>query len=159
MGCLRQRAFTLLEICIALFVALALFSLAAGIVRMGMKEGDLPRLRDESAGLIKSARALAMQTGKACELTLDQTRIAYAGKNTGENALPEVGIPEGVRFEVQLWPGDRWIVPERPVAWLFQPSGLCEPYSLRFSQGDSWISFRIHPLTGAIDNESRALQK
>ncbi|MDX6766359.1 MAG: hypothetical protein SFU85_06175 [Candidatus Methylacidiphilales bacterium] len=153
------RGFTLIEICIALFLALTLFSIAAGIVKMGVRDTELARLRDEAGLLVLRTRALAMESGREMKLRVDGEGLVL---DTAEDSKPfprTLAIPPGVKFEVQVWPDDRWISPrdKNTVDWVFQPNGICMPLSLRFTQGASFISFRIHPLTGAVDQESRVI--
>jgi len=153
-----KSGFTLIEITIALFIGLALFAFAAGIVRMGMKEGELARLRDDAGLLARRARALAMESGVEQEMIIEADRWVL---ESGEESSPfprTLEFPPGVKVEVQVWPSDRWIVPDKGISWLFQPNGICMPLGFRFSQGELFVSFRIHPLTGAVDQESRMIQ-
>jgi len=150
--------FTLIEICVALFLAMALFTLAIGIVKMGMKDSELTRLRDEAGLLVLRTRALAMESGREQEFLIREASLAL---ETAEETLPferTVDIPPEVKMEVQIWPDDRWIVPKEDISTPFPANGICLPISFRFSQGESFVSFRIHPLTGAVDQESRMIE-
>jgi hypothetical protein len=150
--------FTLIEICVALFLAMALFTLAIGIVKMGMKDSALIRLRDEVGLLVLRTRALAMESGREQEFLIRDASLAL---ETGEETMSfprTVEVPPEVKMEVQIWPDDRWIVPKGNISTLFPANGICLPISFRFSQDESFVSFRIHPLTGAVDQESRTIE-
>lgn len=157
--CSRAGAgFSLIEICVALFLAMALFTLAAGIVRMGMRDSVISRIRDETGLLVQRSRALAMESGHSQEMTISSAGLVLESEDSSKPFPRTLEIPPGVKMEIQIWPDDRWFVPEKPVATVFQPNGICLPLSFRFSQGESYVSFRIHPLTGAVDQESRVIQ-
>jgi hypothetical protein len=136
---------------------MALFALAAGIVKMGERDTDLTKLRDETGLLVLRTRALAMESGREQELQIGADGLLL---ETAEETIKfprKLEISPRVKMEVQVWPSDRWIVPEKGVVWLFQPNGICTPLSFRFTEGESFVSFRIHPLTGAVDQESRVI--
>ena len=154
----RSAAFTLVEICVALFLTLALFTMAAGIVKMGMKDNAILHLRDDTGLLVRRVRALAIESGNEQEVRIGTGGLVLDSKDESRPFPRSMDIPAGVKFEIQIWPDDRWIVPEKEVSWVFQPNGICMPLSFRFTQGESFVSFRIHPLTGAVDRESRVIQ-
>jgi hypothetical protein len=38
--------------------------------------------------------------------------------------------------------------------WIFQPTGLCEPLTVRIMEDEAWIEVRFDPLTAGIEEES-----
>ena len=38
--------------------------------------------------------------------------------------------------------------------WIFQPTGLCEPLTVRLEQDDAWIEATFDPLTAEISEEN-----
>ena len=38
--------------------------------------------------------------------------------------------------------------------WIFQPTGLCEPVSVRIIENEAWIEVRFDPLTAGIEEET-----
>ena len=126
---------------------------------MGVKDSDLSEVRDQLGLLVLRTRALAMESGREQELQIGAERLALETNEETIKFPRTLEIPPGIKLEIQVWPNDRWIIPEKDVSWLFQPNGICMPLSFRFSKGTSFVSFRIHPLTGAVDQESRMIER
>jgi hypothetical protein len=39
-------------------------------------------------------------------------------------------------------------------AWIFRPSGLCEPLAVRMMEDDAWLEIEFDPLTASLSGES-----
>ncbi len=57
-----------------------------------------------------------------------------------------------VGLEVKRWNSKEWIVPQEE-EWVFAPSGLCEPLSIRFTRKDGYIEIDFNPLTAGVQDE------
>lgn len=135
-------------------------ALAAAAMRVVSRAEVLPQLRDETALLILRGRALSIHTGQPQVIWLAADRLSLEASSSAEPDFPtQLTFPTGIRVEYQIWPDDRWIRPESPVSLMIQSNGICPPLTLRYTQGAAWISFRIHPLTGAVDAESSHLPR
>ncbi len=69
----------------------------------------------------------------------------------------ELLIPENMELSLLRWNSQNWIpigkrAVERngPQIWRFDPDGLCEPISLRYSLENGWAEDTYHPLTATI---------
>jgi hypothetical protein len=69
-------------------------------------------------------------------------------------------MAEDVLLEVRHWNGKDWILsdPELPEEWVFTPSGLCEPLSVRFSIEGDYVEIDFNPLTGGVEEERMYIQ-
>ena len=61
-------------------------------------------------------------------------------------------LGEEVGVEVRRWNSDEWEVPNG-VEWVFEPSGLCEPLSVRFSRRGGYVEVDFNPLTASVQDE------
>ena len=147
----RTRGYTLLEVSlvVAIIVLLvgAVVPLSSGFVRE-------QRLRDSVRGLLvlaKTARTEAMTTGRAAEVVFGKGGFALV--RTGEEEPSEsVRLPRGMRYQLLPFGADKALRPDGQ-RWIFQPTGLCEPLTVRIMEEEAWIEVRFDPLTAGIEEE------
>jgi type II secretory pathway pseudopilin PulG len=147
----RTGGYTLLEIALVVTIIVllvgAVVPLSSGFVRE-------QRLRESVRGLLvlaKTARTEAMTTGRAAEVVFGKG--GFALQRAGEEEPSEsVGLPRGTRYQLLPFGADK---PLRPNGqrWIFQPTGLCEPLTVRIMEDEAWIEVRFDPLTGGIEEE------
>lgn len=55
---------------------------------------------------------------------------------------------------------DAWEIASRDSTpeWIFSPTGLCEPVTLRTATDKSWILLHMHPLTGRVEEEESYIE-
>jgi len=153
----RHRGFTLFEICIALFIVAMLASLVLAVMTQTSGSHRLTRLRDDIVMEVRQTRARAMQEGHPCRIEIAKESLRL--DETNPPSWGKVEISDDILLEVQFWPSDKWVrMEKKSVQWLFQPTGLCEPVSIRLTSGDSWIAFQFQPLTAGIDSETYSLE-
>lgn len=148
----RTRGYTLLEVSlvVAIIVLLvgAVVPLSSGFVRE-------QRLRDSVRGLLvlaKTARTEAMTTGRAAEVVFGKG--GYVLVRAGEEEPSEsVRLPRGTRYQLLPFGADKSLRPDGQ-RWIFQPTGLCEPLTVRIMEDEAWIEVRFDPLTAGIEEES-----
>ena len=69
-------------------------------------------------------------------------------------------FPDGMEVFVRRWgaPANRWFHQEKDtdpvIFWNFAENGLCEPLSLRFEIGESWVVLEMDPLTALVADET-----
>ena len=151
----RVRGYTLLEIAlvVAIIVLLigAVIPLSSGFIRE-------QRLRDavrELLVLAKTARTEAMTTGRASEVVFGKR--GFSLRRPGEEEPSEsVKLARGMSYQLLPFSADK---PMRPDGqrWIFQPTGLCEPLSVRIMENEAWIEVRFDPLTAGIEDESYSI--
>ncbi|MGA0846195.1 MAG: pilus assembly FimT family protein, partial [Luteolibacter sp.] len=168
-----SRGFTLLEIVIVLVVASVIIGGAVGAMVFSSDERALRNASGEIELLAKRARttAILLQTPYALEFREDQVRLlplaeagvierrTLSGRRVGGEEIKSDSaerwnypIENGIQLQIRRWNGSDWLGAEGDscIVWRFDPSGLCEPLSVRLAINESWIEDTYHPLTAAI---------
>lgn len=113
------------------------------------------RLRDvvrELLVLAKTARTEAMTTGRAAEVVF--TKKGFGMRRPGDEELSEMfPLPRGMRYVIEPFGADKALRPDGQL-WIFQPTGLCEPLSVRVEQDEAWMQVTFDALTAGIADES-----
>ena len=147
----RTGGYTLLEIALVVTIIVllvgAVVPLSSGFVRE-------QRLRESVRGLLvlaKTARTEAMTTGRAAEVIFGKG--GFALQRAGEEEPSEsVRLPRGTRYQLLPFGADKPLRPDGQ-RWIFQPTGLCEPLTVRIKEDEAWIEVRFDPLTAGIEEE------
>lgn len=147
----RTGGYTLLEIALVVTIIVllvgAVVPLSSGFVRE-------QRLRESVRGLLvlaKTARTEAMTTGRAAEVVFGKD--GFALQRAGEEEPSEsVRLPRGTRYQLLPFGADKPLRPDGQ-RWIFQPTGLCEPLTVRIMEDEAWIEVRFDPLTAGIEEE------
>lgn len=168
-----SRGFTLLEIVIVLVIASVVLGGAVGLMVYSSDERALRNASGEIELLAKRARttAILLQTPYALEFREGVVRLmplaeagqierrTASGRRVGGEDVPdgsaerwEYPLEPGIEAYVRRWNSSEWL-PARKDAihvWRFDPTGLCEPLSVRLTLDESWIEDTYHPLTASI---------
>lgn len=152
-GCLpAPGGYTLLEIALVVTIIVllvgAVVPLSSGFVRE-------QRLREAVRSLLvlaKTARTEAMTTGRPAAVVF--AREGFGLVRAGEEEPSEtVGLARGSRYEVRPFGADKALRPGGQ-RWIFQPTGLAEPLTVRLMEDEAWIEVRFDPLTAGIEEET-----
>ena len=175
----RGGGFTLLEIVIVLAIAAIITGGALSFMHYSSDERVLRDISGEVEVMAKRARtaAILQQTPYALEFRADGVRLmplAEAGeldRKTGlgneiggrevaeegeeEKSEPireELIYPDDMAVSVRRWNTVAWIPMTRDALqiWRFDPDGLCEPVSVRYTIDKGWAEDTYHPLTASI---------
>jgi type II secretory pathway pseudopilin PulG len=162
----RSGGYTLLEIAIVLFIIVLLAGIALPAGNRFRKEAAL---RDCASALslhARTARRLALQTQRPYEIRFSTNGFyvnpVEAVTNADELAtlqLPEHPMNPNLRWQLFRW-GERKPSELVEDSWIFEPSGICEPLRVRFtetptwSDQPAWIELAFHPLTAGVTEES-----
>jgi prepilin-type N-terminal cleavage/methylation domain-containing protein len=170
----RSGGFTLLEIVIVLAIASVVMGGAVGFMIYSSDERLLRNASGEIELLAKRARttSILQQTPYALEFREGVVRmlpLAQAGRDEkrtaggrrigGEPEEEESGgenhayqLDPAMGLLVRRWNSDEWLpaVKDAIHIWRFDPDGLCEPLSVRFTLEKSWAEDTYHPLTATI---------
>ena len=136
----------------------------------------IARIRDEALDQ-KRARTIAIlhQTSYALEfregvvrlLPLAQAgqieRRTAGGRRVGGEPVEQAGehmqyvLENGMTMAIRRWDSEAWLGTDKNSihVWRFDPTGLCEPISLRLSLDKSWSEDSYHPLTATIRESIR----
>ena len=137
----NSRGFSLLEIIVALSVAMLILGAASLTIGSVNQEHQLRRF---AGGIETAARAAHLDA-----VTNQQTRVLMLdGKSIRDlKSGKELEVPK-----LELSIDSKWKTP-RDIAWKFSPSGICEPISLRITSENGTLEMTFDPLTGEAADE------
>lgn len=129
----RTAAFTLLEMIVVLAIAALLIGIGAGAVQ---------RLSEEHV-LLQVAHTAERECMQA------MTRTLATAQPQDVDLEPLAG---GAKLTVQRVGAAAKYIAVTGQHLYIRPGGLCEPITLRWQQGDSWVIATLDPLTGAFSD-------
>jgi prepilin-type N-terminal cleavage/methylation domain-containing protein len=156
-GCASERikGFTILEVCVVLFIVAVIFVVAVPPATHLMAEENLQRPIRELQSFAKIARRKAMMGDRAyAVLLLDDGYVLQpvAPDKNGEPEPMKYQLPSDVSFEIKR-AGDREFKRTADARWTFSSNGLCEPLTFLFQQHGNWVRFGVDPLTATIQQQ------
>ena len=168
----RPRGFTLIEIVMVLAIATVVMGGVMGMMVYSSAEHQLRNASGEIELLAKRARmtAIVQQTPYALEFREGLVRmlpLALAGRDEKKTAgghhiggEPVISVGEShqytfkrdMKVAIRHWNSNAWLpaLKNNIQIWRFDPTGLCEPISVKLTLGDSWAEDTYHPLTASI---------
>jgi type II secretory pathway pseudopilin PulG len=151
------RAFTLLELIIAMFIVMLLLGLALTVTREIFSHEELRQTERQIALFAKTARRYALRENRSYELVLDERwlelRPAEKIIDADDGEPLRFELPQSVKLLVKRWGADGWETPSELV-WLFMPDGLCAPNRIKLQQGAAWMEEMFNPLTANRQDET-----
>jgi len=92
------------------------------------------------------------EAGRDEDFTAGGHRIGGDTEETIPGERRELRFPAEMGVFVRRWNSEAWLPTEKKSIhiWRFDPSGLCEPLSIRYTVDKSWCENVYHPLTAAI---------
>ena len=160
--------FTLIEIVLVLAIASVVLGGAVGMMVYSSDERVLRNASGEVELLAKRARTLAIlkQTPYALEFSESAVRLlplAQAGVQEkrgrktetlteGSDDSRQYNFENDMAVSILRWNTEKWLptMKETVHVWRFDPDGLCEPLSVRYSLDKSTAEDIYHPLTATI---------
>jgi prepilin-type N-terminal cleavage/methylation domain-containing protein len=148
----RRTGFTMLEVCVVLFIIAVLFVVTVPLASHLLDEEKLQGPIRTLQTFARTARRDAMMEDHSYEvLLLNDSYVLRPVKDTDKKPLT-YGLPSDVTFAIKRM-GDRDFNKEAEARWVFSPNGLCEPIVFLFQHGSDWVRCRADPLTATIENE------
>lgn len=147
--------FTLLEVCVVLFIVAVLFAVAGPPTARLFQEEQLRRPVRELQNFAKEARRSALVENRSYQvLLLNDGYVLRPSdpKEEAEQVRADYQLPRGVTYAVRRM-NDTGFKGTTDARWIFLPNGLCEPMTFLFQRGQDWIKFRIDPLSARIEGE------
>lgn len=169
-------AFTLIELLVSLFLIMIILTIAAVSIEAVSDESRLRQPAAELKSFAKRAVKSAVAEQRSYSVFFHSKyfllRETYPEQRVDEDdfaldlfrnsqGLPEEegtvvvvrhDMAEDLALQVRRWNSEEWIVPEG-VEWVFEPSGLCEPLSVRFTRRDGYVEIDFNPLTAGVQEE------
>jgi prepilin-type N-terminal cleavage/methylation domain-containing protein len=147
--------FTLLEVCFVLFIVAVLFAVAAPPTARLFQEEQLRRPVRELQSFAKEARRSAIVENRSYQVLLLNRGYGLRPsdpKEEAEQSRAAYQLPHDVTYAIRRG-NDNGFKGTTDARWMFLPNGLCEPITFLFQRGQSWIKFRIDPLSARIEGE------
>lgn len=143
-----RAGFTLLEVCLAIFIAMLILTLAVPSIQGVLQEAKLRRDFDEIDSLARDAQTRSVTERRAFVLAWEKDGIALRPQEprTKEEAdgLARVIFREKENISLQLTSA---LVKNPPSIWTFWPTGTCEPVTLAGEGSDGKWTAAYDPLT------------
>ena len=140
-----RRGFTLIEMCVAIFIALLLMAVALPSLTGQMGRQRLQQAFDRFDALVTEAQKRSVGEGKAYLLVWDDqgaVRLYPADWSAKERRAGPVAAlipPRG--SETYTLGRDAALTRSPAASWIFWPSGNCEPVNVRYeSPAGTWTA-------------------
>lgn len=146
----RCGGYTLLELCLALFILAILMGAVVPFTSGLRMEQRLSRPAMELKDLARRARQSAIQEKRAYEIRFGPGLLTLAPAAAGASIESRYGAD--IHGKVRHWKESDWknAGGER---WMFHTDGTCEPLSVRFEQDGASVELRFHPVTALANEE------
>ncbi len=149
----RRRAFTLLEMCIVLFLVVVLMSVAVPSLSGQLGRRRLQGAFDRLELLVAEARERSMNEGKAYRLvwggdgavSLYPADLSAPARRKAGAVSKLFAAKEGGRYTLLRGAA---LAPEAAPEWTFWPTGTCEPVSVRYEGAAGHWEAAFNPLSG-----------
>jgi type II secretory pathway pseudopilin PulG len=148
----QVRGYTLLEIALVVTIIVLLIGAVVPLTSGFTREQRLRDVVRELLVLAKTARTDAMTTGRAAEVVFVKGGFVLQ-RASAEEAVETFRLPRGMTYQIRPFASDKILKPDEQ-RWIFQPSGLCEPITLRVMEDEAWIEVRFDALTAGLAEES-----
>jgi prepilin-type N-terminal cleavage/methylation domain-containing protein len=154
------HGFTLLEVCVVLFIVAVLFVVTVPPAAHLLDEEKLQKPIRELQNFARTARRNAMMENRTYEVLLlsESYVLRPVDEKKGTNQTEQTyDLPSDVTFAIKRL-GDRGFLKHTDGTWLFGPNGICEPINFLFQRNRDWVRFQVDPLTATIQNEESSIQ-
>ena len=148
------RAFTILEVIVAMVIAMLILGVAAMSLKGVDRETKIRRIASILDVTARSAmrEALVRRQPQCVRFASDGfSGLAGLGKVQWKR------LPKGGSLEIRRWGETRWRKPRTGEAWWFRPGLPCEPLSVRLTLPEGRYEMSFDPLTAAATEEGLAV--
>ena len=144
-----QRAFTLIEIVLGIFIIMLLLSLAVPSLRGVLADRRLRRSLDSFNDLVRQAEELSVKEQRAYLIVWGKDKVLLRPeafmKDEEIRAIAEFDLNRGEVLKLSL---PAALVKSPTAEWIFWPSGTCEPAVVEFRSRAGLWKTSYSPLTG-----------
>jgi Tfp pilus assembly protein PilE len=157
---LPSGGFTLLEMCIVLFIFMILLGTTMPAMQSVFVEQTVRNDAHQLSLMVKTAMLQSEEQHRTYVIELTPTTMdLHPMDNVAKDAEPEdVSISRQLNKPNAIFVPDpkktnAWIaVP--PTSWVFQPGELCPASRVRVARGNGWMELNFNALTGNVENEA-----
>ncbi len=144
----HERAFTLLEVALAVLIAMLIILAAVPSVDAIITEREFKRTYDAIEALVAEAQTRALTERRPFTLVWEEEKIvvrpAQVGGDDAEAVESSIANPEDEGYTLELPAA----LGEEPAAvWTFWPTGACEPAIVRYHDGANGWTATYNPLS------------
>ncbi len=145
-----RRAFTLIEVIIALAIVALIFIAIVPLAAPSLSERKMRRAMDDVVAFVRSNRLAAESAGRDIVMQCQPdgfvvNQKTFAGRAEVADLRLSIRFPGG---KMQRADGQ---------AWRILPCGVVLPATIRLEDGEKWLEADIDPLTGDITEERYSL--
>jgi prepilin-type N-terminal cleavage/methylation domain-containing protein len=170
--------FTLLEMCIVLFIIALLFGVSVPAMQSAFTEQKMRNDAHQFALMVKTAMIRSAEQHRAYVIDVTATSMDLHPGGTDSKDADDASdtttaadddssttpVMENVSVASKLDPPNKLLAPDPhklnawvampPTTWVFQPGELCPTPRVRFARDDSWVEMSFNALTGNVENET-----
>jgi type II secretory pathway pseudopilin PulG len=144
----RFRAFTLVELALAIFILMLLLMLAVPSLTGVVASRRLKQSFDQFNGLVQQAQERSVSERRPYLIAWDKNSVVLRPEAFAEGeeakAVAEFRLTKGTMLRLAL---PAALTADHPWEWIFWPSGICEPATVQFrGPAGSWTA-NYSPLT------------
>jgi type II secretory pathway pseudopilin PulG len=155
-------AFTLLEMTVVMFVMAVIVGISVYSFSGVTEEEILRRPASEFQRMVMEGmrRASLEESPQTITFTTRGFTMRFLQEADGRETSADgrawerrVEVPPDMRLSLRRW-GAREFKPAAGQELVIAPSGLCEPLTIRFERGASWLELGLDPLSGGTREEA-----
>ncbi len=132
-----SRAFTLLEVLIALALVAVLLAIAAPYMRDALSQNQSDQISESVSTLVDQTRAAAMKAHESRYIDFHDASFRQL-------------FPAGWTFQLERIGDQKFHDPASAERWEFNTEGICEPISLRIQGAGQTLTLKFDPITGEV---------
>lgn len=171
----RSGGFTLIEVVVVFLLIITIVGIGALSLTTESTKKQIVGPADELKKYARRALQMSINNRRSYAITFTNSAFAlregYADVGTEEESDPRFAalfeeerehsggvienfeLAENMRLEVRRW-GEKFFRPPEGDAWVFEPSGICEPIGVKLVHDDGSIEMQFNPLTAKIQDQS-----
>jgi prepilin-type N-terminal cleavage/methylation domain-containing protein len=174
-----RRGFTLLEMCMVLFIIAVLACLAMPAMQSAFTEQAVRKDAHQLALMVKTAMIQSAEQHRTYVIDLTDTTMALhpageaaadpdaSSSTDADDAVATNPATQDVEVTSNLDPPnqllapdpqkvDAWVAMPDGTEWVFQPGELCPATRVRLKRGEAWMEMSFAALTGNVEDETNS---
>ena len=169
------RAFTLIEILVSFFLLILIIGVgvlsissiseekslvdpASKLKAMARKSLQMAITNRRSFAIAFGSGGFVLQSGAAPGEVGEEAMLSLlpAEERAARREVEAYSFEDDMFLEIRRWGERNFRAPERDL-WVFEPSGICEPLSVRLVNSYGVVEMEFNPLTAKVSDETLIL--